>query len=152
MTVLRSLAVTMPLVVLASCAAPSVQDTTSEIEQMAEADVATRRDALAQDDAFVDALAETVDNERRDSTWADQKEQSLRASYRADPSVPKNAFTDADCRRTRCSLAFTGSGMTPEAFVAIDQWVAWSQPCAYVITDRTGRKTGDVRIFLQCMR
>jgi hypothetical protein len=152
MTVLRFLAVAMPLVVLTSCAAPSARDTSSGIEQMAEADLATRRDALARDDAFVDELAEIVRSERRDSAWADQKEQSLRAAYRADPSVPQGAFTDVDCRRTRCSLTITGSRMAPEAFPAIDQWIAWGQPCAYVITDRTARKTGDVRIFLQCTR
>lgn len=160
MTAFRSLAVALVLVVFVSCAAPSSGIPTPGIptpgiEQSAERDVAAIRDALSQDDAFIDALAEAVRNETRDSAWANEKEEALRASYRADPSVPQGVFRAVDCRRTRCSLAFDLPAVAADGLPVIDEWIAWSQPCAYVITDRAGqdaRDVGDVRVFLECMR
>jgi hypothetical protein len=111
--------------------------------------------AQAQTDAFVERLAVDVRNEARDDAWATSKENDLRRSYAE--NVPSSEVTLAhmDCRRSKCELlvdvgTVSSAEMLAERAFAVEQWIAWSQPCGYVLT-RPPRANA-MRFFLDCAR
>jgi len=104
---------------------------------------------------FVSELSAAVRAQPRNEAWASAREQQLRQSFAAHPAVPKDALKSVECRQSRCELQLSVAPATQapqqQAF-AIDQWIAWSQPCGYTLTMEPGaaQTPGTVRVFLEC--
>lgn len=116
--------------------------------------VAKLRQTQEQATGFVAGLSAAVREQPRNEAWASAREQQLRQSYAAHPSVPKDALKSVDCRQSRCELqlAIAPAAQGPQQALAIDQWIAWSQPCGYTLTQDPGtaQGPGTVRVFLEC--
>ena len=129
----------------ASCTTPRVPP---------EQAVAKLRQKQEQEKAFVSGLAAAVREQPRNEAWASAREQQLRQSYSEHPSVPKDALKRVECRQSRCELqlAVAPTPEGPRQAIAIDQWIAWSQPCGYTLTQEPGTEQapGTVQVFLEC--
>lgn len=118
------------------------------------------RQSQARTSELISSLSAAVREQPRDEAWASAQERQLRQSFVEHPSAPKDALKEIDCRRSRCELRLQlapESDAPPQAspqVAVIDQWIAWSQPCAYTLTHdlASPQATGTVRVFLECER
>jgi hypothetical protein len=142
------------LIALASAACVTLPQAGPSPEQAA----APLREVQAQTSTFGAGLAAAVRAQPRDEAWAAAKERELRQSYSTHASVPRDALKGIECRQSRCELqvAITSEPEAPahQQALAIDQWIAWSQPCGYSFVQEPGtpQAPGTVRIFLDCGR
>jgi hypothetical protein len=139
------------LAVLACCTsttAPPSKQQLAEIE---------KRRAQATDD-YLKGLAKTVEAEKRNDTWAAQKESELRSSYARTKGAPPGGLKSVECRSSKCDLKLQVSGEPAskaaiEQKIAINEWISESQPCGYTLTTTgpgVGQTPGAIRIFLDC--
>ena len=142
------------LMALASAACVTSPQPTPTPEQAAE----KLRQEHARTRTFLAELAAAVRAQPRDEAWAAAKERELRQSYSEHASVPKEALKGVDCRQSRCELQLAvppeSDAPAQQQTLAIDQWIAWSQPCGYTLAHEPGapQAPGTVRIFLDCGR
>ena len=57
-----------------------------------------------QEAAYLEGLATALKAEKRDNTWAGQKESQLRISYATGKNLPPGALKSVECRRSKCEL------------------------------------------------
>ena len=123
-------------------------------QQLAEVE---KRRAQATDD-YLKGLANAVKAEKRNDTWAAQKESELRSSYARAEGAPPDGLKSVECRSSKCDLqlqvnAEGASQAAIEHQMAINEWISGSQPCGYTLTT-TGpgmeQTPGTIRIFLDC--
>lgn len=118
------------------------------------------RQSQARTSELISSLSAAVHAQPRDEAWASAQERQLRQSFAEHPSAPQDALKEIDCRRSRCELRLQlppeseSPSQAPPAVAVIDQWIAWSQPCAYTLTHdlMEPQTTGTVRVFLDCER
>jgi hypothetical protein len=129
---------------------PSAQ----EMEQLVQQRTAELRKTQAAEKAYIEKLNASVRSAPTDQGGASEQQQKLRQSMsKADPAVQRS-MNRIDCRDRKCALDFKLSqGTSDEArareLFAIDEWAAWSQPCAYtMVQDPAG--TGSVQVFIDC--
>jgi hypothetical protein len=125
--------------------------------QIAEQRIGALQKTRAQEADYLKGLATTVKEEKRNDVWAAQKESELRSSYTADKSVPSGALKSVECGSSQCAVQLQLiSGQSPKAAVeqqiAINQWIAGSQPCGYTMTTEPGTEKvpGAIRVFVNC--
>lgn len=109
-------------------------------------------------------LSATVLDQRRDAGWAASQEQRLRKSF-ASSDAARSGLTlrQLICKTSLCELSFdAGDAASPprsppaataSPFAAVDQWLAWHQPCGYTLSIDPTRDPVDptaLRAFLQC--
>ncbi len=103
---------------------------------------------------FVARLSAAVREQPWNEAWASAREQELRQSFAQHPAVPRDALKSVECRQSRCELRLDVAPATqgPPQALAIDQWLAWSQPCGYTLAQEPGTEQGpgSVRVFLEC--
>jgi hypothetical protein len=122
--------------------------------QLAEQQLATMRQALAQEQEFIKGLAAAALAEPRSDAWAKQKEAELR-KFSPPKGMAGATLKSVDCRSSKCVLRFqvsTDPGAASEQQAGINYWVAANQPCEYTLTtapDAT-KTPGLVRVFLNC--
>lgn len=109
--------------------------------QAAETRRQSRERAREQDHAFVVGLSAAVRDERRDEAWAGHKEQQLRETFASSLAGQIGmTFQRLTCKTTLCELVLeAGPSMSAPAgpvppFAAVDQWLAWQQPCGYTLS------------------
>ena len=127
--------------------------------QLAEQQIAAIEKTRVQEADYLKGLATTVKGEKRNDAWAAQKESELWTSYAAEKGIPRGALKSVECRSSKCDLQLQVSAeQSPKAAVeqqiAINQWIAWSQPCGYTMTTGSGleQPPGAIRIFLDCSK
>lgn len=106
---------------------------------------------------YFESLAASVKAETRDGTWAARQESALRDSYAAYEGAPSGALKNVECRSSKCDLQLQldpkhSARTAVDQRIAIDQWIAWSQPCGYAATFGSDPNSGTLRIFLDCER
>ena len=109
--------------------------------------------AQQQEPSYIERSRAALREESRNETWAARKEGELRQSYAEDSTVPTDAVKAIECRRTRCAVDLQLPLDTPPPSVvsqtlAIEQWIAWKQPCEYAIAHDLNART--VVVLLNC--
>lgn len=130
------------------------------VAQPPEQAAAALRERQAQAASFLAAQEASFREQPRDEAWATPQEQRLRQSFAQEVPVPQGALKAVECRSSRCLLQLVlppESARAPQALpaaAAVEQWIAWSQPCGYTLTQEpaTQQAPGTVRIFLDCER
>ena len=129
---------------------PSAQ----EMEQLVQQRTAELRKTQAAEKAHIEKLSAAVRGTPTDQRGASEQQQKLRQSIsNADPAVQRS-LNRVDCRDRKCALDFklsqgaSGEARARELF-AIDEWAAWSQPCAYTMVHDPAGSSG-VQIFIDC--
>lgn len=138
------MAVLLPLTVGCGPVAPS-HPAAHAAEELA-ASIERQRSA---EQAHTEALAAALAAQPRTEPWARRKEDELRRSYEAAAGA---VLRRIDCRTTRCelslSLAAEDAAARVEQARAVEQWVAWEQPCDFTMAHDVA--LGEVRLFLVC--
>jgi hypothetical protein len=127
--------------------------------QLPEQHIAAIKNTRVQEADYLKGLATAVKEEKRNDVWAVQKETELRSSYAVEKGVPPGALKSIDCRSSKCDLQFQlRAEQSPKApfeqHIAINEWIAASQPCGYTMTPPPGaaQAPGELRIFLNCSK
>jgi hypothetical protein len=104
----------------------------------------------------VDKLAADVQAQRRDDAWATDREKALREAF-GSSDMGKASLGQIDCRRTMCAISVAlPPEVSPEARVrslqAVEQWIAWSQPCGYAIAPEMSAPGGggEIKMVVDC--
>jgi hypothetical protein len=113
------------------------------------------QNAHSQELEYLKSLEKTIREEKRNEAWATKKESELRSSFSAEKSLPNGALKSVDCRSSKCDLQFQvspGETQTVEQQVAINHWIATSQPCGYTMTPwpNPEQESAEIRVFLSC--
>lgn len=148
---IKPLAVVLVASGVAACYSPKAE--------LPEQQIAAIKERRAQEADYLEGLAVSVKEEKRNDVWAAQKESELRSSYAAEKGVPPGALKSVNCGSSKCDLQFQLSPeqsprATLEQQIAINQWIAGSQPCGYTMTTGPGteRTTGAFHVFLNCSK
>ena len=127
--------------------------------QLPEQQTAAIKKTRVQEADYLKGLATAVKEEKRNDAWAAQKESELRSSYAAEKGIPPGALKSVECGSSKCDLQFQLSAeQSPKAAIeqqiAINQWIAGSQPCGYTMTIGPGAEqaVGAIHIFLNCSK
>jgi hypothetical protein len=127
------------------------------VPQLAEQQIAQVKKGLSQEAAYYSRLEAEAGGEPRDERWATQMQSKLEKSFAANTDVAPGALKSVKCQSSKCILQLDPvSTESPQKAIeqerAIDQWIAWSQPCGYVMsTDRQLEKSSKaIRIILDC--
>jgi len=110
------------------------------------------------DFGYVDQMASDIMDQPREAAEADRREQDLETAFARDFSQERNAQAEISaitCRRSGCVLEFS---MSPElspqdrvrSLQELDQWLAWSQPCGYVLEPPPSGRNGTTRAVIDC--
>ena len=153
----RSACLVLIAVLLAPFSSIQAQDrkpSAQEMEQLVQQRTAELRKTQAAEKAYIEKLNGAVRSAPTDQRGASEQQQKLKQSMsKADPAVQRS-LNRVDCRDRKCALDFklsqgtSGEARARELF-AIDEWVAWSQPCAYtMVHDPAG--TSGVQVFIDC--
>jgi hypothetical protein len=104
----------------------------------------------------VDRLAADVQAQSRDDVWATDREKALREAF-SSSDMGKASLRQIDCRRTMCAISVAlPSEVSPEARVrslqAVEQWIAWGQPCGYAIVPEMSAAGGggEIKVVVDC--
>ena len=163
-THLRPFVVLFVALAAAACASNSMEKqrptvSSLPVAQLAEQRIAEMKKVKSQEATFYNELEAAVGREPRNEAWAVEAEAKLQKSYAAEPAVPSGALKSVMCRSSKCALRLEfGHDQSPQAAVqqqfAIDQWIAWSQPCGYVKTTalQSEKSPEAIRIFLDCSK
>lgn len=137
-------AVLLPLTVGCGTVAPSHPAAHAAEELAASIE---REQSAAQ--AHIEALAAALATQPRTEPWAHRKEDELRRSH---ASAAGAVLRRIDCRTSRCELSLSLGAEDAAARVeqarAVEQWVAWAQPCDFTMAHDVA--LGEVRVFLVC--
>jgi hypothetical protein len=125
--------------------------------QSPEQHVRLLQNAHTQELEYLKNLEKTIREEKRNETWATQKESELRSSFSAEKSLQNGALKSVECRSSKCDLQFQLSleeRQTVEQRAAINQWIATSQPCGYTMTPwpNPEQESAEIRAFLNCSK
>jgi len=149
----RSSGIILATLTLLSCAPAQVRPADQTPDQLRMA----MESRSAQEARYLESLAAGVRNEQRNDAWAKDQEAALRASYNADPRLPRGSLRSVDCRSSKCELLLQ-MGPWRQASAALDQyhainsWIAASDACGYTLAAAPPPQetAGTARIFLDC--
>ena len=129
------------------------------ISQLAEQRIRDFNRAQLEQTKYYETLMAAVRQEPRNETWAREMEAKLHKTYAESVRSLPGALKGVSCKSSKCELELeTGYAQPPEAFLehrqAIDQWIAWSQPCAFTIAERGAlqSQSESTWIFIDCMK
>jgi hypothetical protein len=130
------------------------------VAQLAEQRIGEMKKLRAQEATYYNELEAAVGREQRNESWAVETESKLQKSYAAESDVPSGALKRVMCRSSKCTLLLEpGHDQSPQAAIqqqlAIDHWIAWSQPCGYLMTTtalQSGKSPEAIRIFIDCSK
>lgn len=127
------------------------------VSQQAEQRIQEFNRAQLEQTKHYETLATAVRQEPRNEAWAKEMELKLQKTYAESTRSLPGTLKEVSCRSSKCELQLeTSYAQSPEAYAnrrqTIDQWIAWSQPCGFIIVERvaTQGKSEPMRIFIDC--
>jgi hypothetical protein len=152
----RNACLLMTAVLLAtlSAAAQNRDPSDQEMEQLVQQRTANLRKTQTAEKAYLEKLNSAIRGGPADQRGSNDQKQKLRETIsKAGPGLQRS-LSGLDCRDRRCKLDFKLSqGVSGEArareLFAIDEWAAWSQPCAYTMAHEPV-SGALVQVFIDC--
>jgi hypothetical protein len=127
--------------------------TSQAVGQQAEQHIASVKNSQSQEAAYYASLATATTRESRNEAWAMDMEAKLQNSYAAATHVPPKGLKSVKCYSSKCVLEIQLDRQQAQASVeqqqAINEWIAWSQPCGY---DLIAQSSELLRVFVNCSK